>query len=170
MEIKNITDKAIKIFSKYKYAALVLVIGLVLLILPGRSVEKVENAQETKSLNTNNQTISVSALTDILQSVQGAGRVQVMLSVASGEKIVYQTDSDQNVSSDTANTRIETIIITDSQRNESGLISRIDPPTYQGAIVVCEGADSPSVRLDIIQAVSKITGLGADNICVLKMK
>jgi hypothetical protein len=39
-----------------------------------------------------------------------------------------------------------------------------------GAIVVCQGADSPSVKLAITQAVAKITGLGTDEICVLKMK
>lgn len=170
MDVKCIAGKVTKLLSKYKYAAIVLAIGIVLLILPGKSAEKTENIQEIKHASTNSQTISVSALTEILQSVQGAGRVQVLLSVASGEKTIYQTDSDQNISGETTNTRVETIIITDAQRNESGLISHIDPPTYLGAIVVCEGADSASVRLDIIQAVSKITGLGADNICVLKMK
>lgn len=170
MDVKNISGKAIKLISKYKYAAIVLAIGVVLLLLPSRSVEKTENAQEIKLTSTNSQTISASALTEILQSIQGAGKVQVLLSVSSGERIIYQTDSDQNTSGDTVSTRVKTIIITDSQRNESGLISRVDPPSYMGAIVVCEGADSASVRLDIIQAVSKITGLGADNICVLKMK
>lgn len=170
MDVKSIPGKAIKLISKYKYAAIVLAIGVVLLLLPSRSVEKTENAQEIKLTSTNSQTISASALTEILQSIQGAGKVQVLLSVSSGERIIYQTDSDQNTSGDTVSTSVETIIITDSQRNESGLISRVDPPSYMGAIVVCEGADSASVRLDIIQAVSKITGLGADNICVLKMK
>lgn len=170
MDVKNISGKAIKLISKYKYAAIVLAIGVVLLLLPSRSVEKTENAQEIKLTSTNSQTISASALIEILQSIHGAGKVQVLLSVSSGERIIYQTDSDHDTSGDTVSTRVETIIITDSQRNESGLISRIDPPCYMGAIVVCEGADSASVRLDIIQAVSKITGLGADNICVLKMK
>lgn len=170
MDVKSIPGKAIKLISKYKYAAIVLAIGVVLLLLPSRSVEKTENAQEIKLTSTNSQTISASALTEILQSIYGAGKVQVLLSVSSGERIIYQTDSDQNTSGDTVSTSVETIIITDSQRNESGLISRVDPPSYMGAIVVCEGADSASVRLDIIQAVSKITGLGADNICVLKMK
>ena len=43
-------------------------------------------------------------------------------------------------------------------------------PVYQGAIILCQGADSPSVRLAITQAVSKVTGLPTDRIAVLKMK
>ena len=64
----------------------------------------------------------------------------------------------------------KTVIVTDSQRCESGLIRQINPAAYKGAIVVCQGADSSAVRLAITQAVAKITGLGTDNICVLKMK
>jgi stage III sporulation protein AG len=39
-----------------------------------------------------------------------------------------------------------------------------------GAIVLCQGADVPSVRLAIVDAVSKVTGLVANQISVLKMK
>ena len=39
-----------------------------------------------------------------------------------------------------------------------------------GAIVVCQGGDNATVRLAIIEAVSNVTGLGADKISVLKMK
>jgi stage III sporulation protein AG len=43
-------------------------------------------------------------------------------------------------------------------------------PQYLGAIVVCQGADRSDVRLAIVEAVSALTGLGADKISVLKMK
>ena len=62
------------------------------------------------------------------------------------------------------------MIITDSDRKEEGLITQVDPPVYQGAIIVCQGADRGAVRLAIVEAVSRVTGLGADRISVLKMK
>jgi hypothetical protein len=40
----------------------------------------------------------------------------------------------------------------------------------EGVVVVCEGADSPQVRLDVINAVMSYSGLGSDRITVLKMK
>ena len=58
----------------------------------------------------------------------------------------------------------------DNSRNERGLVIRTDPPKYLGAVVLCQGADSSVVRLAVIDAVSKVTGLGTDRICVLKMK
>jgi len=39
-----------------------------------------------------------------------------------------------------------------------------------GAVVVCEGADVPSVRLSVTQAVRCYTGLGANEVTILKIE
>ena len=39
-----------------------------------------------------------------------------------------------------------------------------------GCVVVCTGADSPAVRLDVTNAVAAYTGLGSNEICIIKMK
>jgi len=39
-----------------------------------------------------------------------------------------------------------------------------------GVVVVAEGADRASVRLDLVSAVTSLTGLKADKITVIKMK
>lgn len=38
-----------------------------------------------------------------------------------------------------------------------------------GVVVVCDGAEDPKVRLDIIHAVSAYTGFGSDRITILRM-
>lgn len=169
MEIKQLTQKLKSTVGKYRYAFIVLAAGLLLLMLPGKNTQ---NKSSTVTVDRNQavQALDIETLTEILQSVDGAGKVKVLLSTASGENTVYQTNREQSTSDTGSETNTETVIITDAQRNESGLIQQINPPTYLGAIVVCEGADSPTVRLAITQAVAKITGLGADAICVLKMK
>ena len=40
----------------------------------------------------------------------------------------------------------------------------------RGCVVVCSGADSPEVRLDVTNAVAAYTGLGSDRIRIIKMK
>ena len=167
MDLKSAGNKVKQILLKYKYAGIILLIGLSLLLIPGKKIEEPEVLQEQETIH---REIDAKALSEILESVEGAGRVQVLLSIASGEKTVYQTNEDITTSEDNKSEKIETVITTDSQRNESGLINQVNPPTYLGAIVVCQGADSPTVKLAIMQAVSKITGLGSDCICVLKMK
>lgn len=152
--------------KKYRYVLLVLVIGIVLLMIPTGGTEK--TAQEPAQTE---QTQSLQKeLSDILSKVHGAGKVEVILTVSRGETTLYQTDESLSVSGDSSTTKTDTVTVTDAQRNDGGLIKQVNPPVYLGAIVVCEGADSPAVRLSIVDAVAKITGLGADKIAVLKMK
>ncbi len=154
--------------SKNRYAILVLLAGLVLILLPtGKKVQS--NDADTESTHLH-YTTTQEQLTQILSHLEGAGKVEVLLTYAYGEETVYQTNDNDAVSSDTSTTKYDTVIITDADRNESGLIRQINPPVYLGAIVVCQGADDPGIKLAVVEAVSKATGLGADKISVLKMK
>lgn len=168
MELKRISRKVAELATKYRYALIVLLAGLVLLWLPSKNAPTAQPQLTTTEPAENNS--KQDALAEILQNIQGAGRVKVLLSTASGEETIYQTNSDITTADDNGTTRIDTVTVTDSQRNENGLVRQINPPVYLGAVVVCDGADNATVRLAITQAVSKITGLGADAICVLKMK
>ena len=168
MDIKKIRDSTVSFLHKYRYAALVLLIGIVLMMLPSFGGEEVE--EESPVQQSSGAEISIDAqLEELLSNVSGVGQVQVMLTFAKGEETVYQTDQEISTSDNSTSTRIETVVITDAQRAQSGLICQTNPPVYLGAIVLCQGADSPSVRLAVVEAVSKITGLGADQIAVLKM-
>ncbi len=168
MDIKAVAGKVPEFLKKYRYALLVLVIGLVLMLLPGKSEQKSTSGETAAPAVTGSSSVS-QELEQILSQISGAGKVRVMLTVARGEETVYQTNEDTSTSENSASTRIDTVTITDSERNESGLIRQVNPQSYLGAIVLCQGAQSASVRLAIMDAVSKVTGLGTDHICVLKM-
>ena len=160
MERLKLPDSVKEFIKKYRYVAIVLLAGVFLMCLPGKSsqtrtetiVPSVETADTTRDLE------------QILSQVKGAGKVQVLLTRAQGEKTIYQTDR----SGDGSN--VDTVVVTGSNREQQGLIRQIDPPVYLGAVIVCQGGDDPAVRLAIVEAVSDATGLGADRITVLKMK
>ena len=168
MDIKGLTVRLKESLNKYKYAAIVLLVGVGLLLIPKKN--DVKQNIEVATVNQQKQTFETADLVEILQSVQGAGKVKVLLSIGSGEQIIYQTNSEVSISGDSNSTNSETVIVTDSQKAQTGLINQVNPPKYLGAIVVCQGADSATVRLAVTQAVAKLTGLGTDEICVLKME
>ncbi|MBQ8238419.1 MAG: stage III sporulation protein AG [Oscillospiraceae bacterium] len=144
-----------ELVRKYRYVLIVALAGLGLMLLPSQTEESpppAVQAEEAPDMETR--------LESILSRISGAGEVAVMLTEASGEEIFYQTDSDGT----------DTVLVTDAERNERGLVRTRQPPTYQGAVVVCSGADSATVRLAVVEAVSNVTGLGSDKITVLKMK
>ena len=168
MEIKVFQTKLTSLFQKYKYAVIILLCGIVLMMFPGTVFSNKESAQ-TVQPHISGESIQTQ-LEEILSYIHGAGKVKVMLKESSGEETIYQVDEDISVSESSTDTRINVITVTDQNRNENGLIKQIIPPQYAGAIIICQGGSDPSVRLAITEAVSKITGLGADKISVLKMK
>lgn len=155
--------------SKYKYAMAVLLVGVVLMLIPTGKTSPTENTVKQTEYTVQDQDLA-SELSEILEEIQGAGKVKVVLSVAEGERTVYQTDSTYTQSEANTSSKTQTILITDSDRNQSGLIYQKNPPIYRGAVVLSQGADESTVRLAIVDAVGKATGLGADKIAVLKMK
>ena len=156
-----------KLISKYRYPIVILIIGLVLLLLPGRQGETESPINQTV---VQQQPDLTQQLTQTLSQISGVGRVKVMLTIAEGEKTIYQYDEDLSKGENSSSVRQETIIVTDAHRNQQALIHQILAPKYLGAVIVCQGGDDPSVKWAVVEAVSKATGLGANQISVLKMK
>ena len=157
--------------GKYKYALLVLLVGVVLMLLPHKSTQP-EQAQpdvptQTDELLQLEQTRL--ALQSLLEQIDGAGSVRLLLSLASGGERVLQTDSVSSQADGTYQSTVSTVLA-QSGNDRQPIVVKSYYPAYQGAVVVCEGADSASVRLAVIQAVGSLTGLGSDKISVVKMK
>ena len=167
MDLSGLGEKCRGWISKYKYVLLILALGVVLMCIP---VSKEEKNDIDSSEKFQQEDSMEDRLEEILSQLQGAGKVEVILTIAEGERILYQYDEDRDISEHGTSEKKDTVIISDNNRNESAVITQILPPIYRGAIIVCQGADQASVRLAIVEAVSKATGLGADKICVLKMK
>lgn len=162
MDPKEIKKTLLAFVSRYKYVALILVIGLFLLTLPS-STEETPAPKEEQVRQENLE----EKLEGILSQIQGVGKVRVLLTPQTGEEVFYQTDEDRSAD---GSIRIDTVILSGSDRGQTGLVRTVTPATFLGAIVVCQGADNASVRLELTQAVSNVTGLGTDRISIVKMK
>lgn len=169
MDMKPIQKKLTEFIKKYKFVALILLAGIVLMLIPGK--QKTDTNVKSENQSTVCQETDIrNDLEALLSQISGAGRVEVMLTTKEGEEVVYQTDESNNSDSENINKKTDTVTVTDQNRNQTGMVRKVNPPVYRGAVVVCEGADDPNVRLAIVDAVSKITGLATNHICVLKMK
>lgn len=161
MDLTAMKKRILSLVSRYRYAVLILVLGLVLVAMPtgtGKAQTPVPAEPEADTF--------CKELEALLSQVRGAGKVKLLLTEAEGARTYYQTD--ENASGESR--KADTVILTDENRREQGLVIQVTPPVYQGAVVVCQGGDDPAVRLAIVQTLSKLTGLGSDRISVLKMK
>jgi len=169
MEIKEIAHKIQPFLKKYGYVVLIFLVGIVLMLIPGKTTEQ-ENEIFAISEPAQYQQTLEDKLSAILSRVDGAGEVHVVLSIAAGEETLFQTNEDISNNEENGRKNTSTVTVADAGRNEKGLVRQVIPEIYQGAVIVCTGADDPKVKLEIVDAVSKATGLGANKISVLKMK
>ena len=155
-----------KLLAKYKHVLLILLVGIGLMLLPSGGKSTSQNAATAEPEPVAKTQTLQEQLSDLLSRMEGAGRVEVLLTLATGEETLYQTNGDRTSETE----RFDTVLVSDSGHNETGLIRQVNPPTYLGAVVLCQGADSSALRLAITQAVANATGLGYHKITVLKMK
>lgn len=160
MDLETGKQQFITFVKKYQYVLLVVLVGVVLMLIP-QSPRESQTVTQTEEVVEADLQMQLAA---ILGQISGVGKVEVLLTEAAGADTVYQVDTRQNQAN------ADTVIITDRNREETGLVKRILPPVYRGAVVVCQGADSAGVRLNVVDAVKSVTGLSSDCITVLKMK
>lgn len=167
----NIDFKSLsKQFGKYKYVILIIGIGLFLLLVP------TSGSRETKVTNVSNtiEDFSVEAMEEklegILSQIEGAGRIDVMLTIECGMKHIFAQDGTKEKESDKIREERETVIVSSGAGIQGTVLVQQIYPRFQGAFIVAEGGGDPAVRLNITKAVAALTGLGADKISVCKGK
>ena len=174
--MKEKTKGAQTLWDRYKYAALVALIGAGLLLWPtlgGR--EEISSRQESGSEASGSgsgrdaETVQ-RELEEILGAMSGVGQVKVMLTVDSdGERQLAQNTtlsySGSAAAPEDYSRRSEAVLVNGGGGNET-VTTRTTYPTYRGALVVCGGGDRAEVRLAVTEAVAALTGLPSDRITV----
>ena len=161
-------EKTVSVVLKYRYAAAILTVGIVLMLFPYNRTER----QKTKKFNEGEIDVVKeleSRMEALLRRVDGAGDVSVLLSVDTSMLHVYQENVSLGSRNEDKERDTETVVLR-VDGNDTALQTQMVYPQYRGAVVVAEGADRPSVQLKLLQATASLTGLKMDQITVFKMK
>ncbi len=122
-----------------------------------------------------------SRLTELLSRIEGAGAVQVMVTVSRSSELILQTDTsrEENIVRETdsqGGTRDNAQRSEDSQTVLTGVSGSSQPyvvgeimPQIEGVVVACEGGDRPAIQAEISAAVQALFDLAPHKIKVCKM-
>ena len=118
-------------------------------------------------------------LLNILKSIEGVGKVQVMITVGKSEehnvfteKSISYEDTDEADSSGgtrknyTYSEDNNTVYITDENGNTRPYVISEYAPVIKGVAVVAEGADEPTVKLKIFNVIKALFSIEANKITV----
>lgn len=172
MKIDFLKD-VVKAAERYKYLIIVVAAGILLLLIPslsgGEKEKQVTPAEEVFSLADEEKRIAKA-----LSEAAGVGKTEVILTLKSSIETVFQSDvtNQSSVSQDNTESSIvsETVVISSGSGSEEAVVRKRFYPEYRGALVICEQAESPTVKLKVVNAMKALTGLPSDKITVLSRK
>ena len=152
-----------------------------------KNQEKNSGTLQEKEIETNMNNLNVSnslekGLEEILSTIKGAGQVKVFINYSESSKTIAMYDETTTTStteeSDSSGgkrnvTETESkkdVIYSEKDGNKTPITEKTVMPTIVGAIVTAEGAGNASVKVNIVNAVSSVTGLTIDKVQVYEMK
>lgn len=154
-----------ELWKKYKFVLLVVLVGIILMLLPVSSQTK--ETEENKS-QIPQESFDLAAMEqrmeEVLGKIDGVGKLRLMLTLQSGTRLTLAEDTQR----DQERTQRETVTLNRGSGNQEIVVTNRYYPVYQGAVVVCQGADSSAVRLAVTETVQALTGLPSDRIMVAK--
>lgn len=185
--MEGIKEKLSELIKKENRAKLITLLGIVILILillseTGASCSKEEKTTMEQGFDCDAYAASIeNRLCDIVGSIEGAGRVKVLVTLENSEEYIYASDSKQNsdssenrdtdgsTSTDTKSDSEESVIIVDGEKGREALVRTMKLPSVGGVVVVCDGADNEKVRERITEAVTTALGITSRRVYVTKL-
>lgn len=172
--IKRIKD--VKLDKKNKIILLIGVFALVFLLLGeiGGETEEVSVTQSSATYAAEYTKKIERQLEDILSEINGAGRVQVMVTLDTCYENVYAKGYSGKTEENDVETQNETeeeyIIVKKGSNNEECLLVKVYEPQIKGVAVVAEGADNIQVKKAITETVCALFDISSAKVSVEKSK
>ncbi len=143
-------------------------IGMLLIVFSG-------NKDEAKPLSNIGDNCTVydyetvkQELTELIESINGAGKALVMITYKGDEETVFATNTEDNISSDETKTKKEYVTVKNNS-DESGIPLKIIFPEVQGVAVICEGGDNQIVKEKIYSLVCALFSISSNSVSVASM-
>ena len=174
----EIAEKARELLKQRKWAVFMTVCGaagllliMISSLLPDKKQETVKPSEngisfaETDELRCDTE----KRLGELLSSIDGAGSVKVYLPFGSCQRSIYASEGRRSRSGDKTEEEDKYVMV-GSGSEKSPLVETVEKPEVTGAVIVCDGGDSPSVREKMYKAASAALGISTAKIYVAKLR
>lgn len=173
-----------------------IVVFIIILIVTVLIINSMWSGEENESNNNSVDTSKILAQTtsssesddlenrleDILASINGVGRVKVLIKYSESSTVVAmynetisesttkESDGDGGSKDVKETENKKEIVYTDEDGANKPITEKVVMPVIEGAIVTAQGAGNANVKSSIVSAVEAVTGLAVHKIQVFEMK
>ena len=150
----------------------------------GENESKQEKADTTKVLaqtSSSQQDDLESNLEDILETINGVGKVKVLIKYSESstvvamynetisESITKENDGNGGSKDVKESENKKEIVYTDEDGTNKPITEKVVMPVIEGAIITAQGASNVNIKTSIVSAVEAVTGLPVHKIQVFEM-
>lgn len=144
------------------------ILGMLLILFSGTGQSAEDATSDTVSLKQAETEIE-ERLTLLLKSVEGAGRVRVMVTVDSLYEKTVAINTESESGENEQSYKSEYVLIEQSGDSD-GLVLKITSPVIRGVGITCDGGEAASVKQELIRLTSAALGIPVNRIWVTAMK
>lgn len=180
-------DKKRNIENIIVFIIILIVTVLIINVMWSSNDKKTENKSEdtTKVLaqatSSSEKDDLETRLEDILASIDGVGKVKVLIKYSESSSVVpmYNETTSESTTKETdgdgANKDVKEteskreIVYTDENGKNTPITEKVIMPVIEGAIVTAQGAGNANIKTSIVSAVEAVTGLAVHKIQVFEM-
>lgn len=175
--------------KKIQYLSIIGVVGIALILTSPLFINKnsknppAQKEEYNESLKEDDYETKVKMeLEGILETIEGVGKVDVMVSIAneSESEIAFNTTESQNVIQETdnqggqrvtdQNNLSETAVMVNEGGGNAPFITRQNRPEIKGIMVVAEGAHDPAIKYRLDEAVQTALDLPSHKVVIYARK
>lgn len=151
--------------KQYQAVLLVIIVGVALLLLPSGGRDSPDNREPPAQEEGTAFDLEAfeKKLAQVLSQVEGAGDVRVVLTLDGGSRQMLARNQERDRDGGGSST---VATVGRGSGNQEVVPLQVMAPRFRGALVVCPGGGNAQVRLRLVEAVSALTGLGADRISI----
>ncbi len=170
-EIKN------RFPDKKKFRLMVICVFAIIVLFIGELVTQLPEESEVTSVSHVNSSDYIKStekqLQQILEEIEGAGDVKVMITLENTFENVYakayenQNKKGENTSED--NIKESYVMVKNGSNTEDCLILKVYEPKVKGVAVVCSGADNLNVKKAVTETVCALFDISSAKVSVTKM-
>lgn len=160
-----------------------IVVGILLTYLPKGTKEKPLEDKQVVTVNSQKEELTYEELLEkrleaLLGQMEGAGKVEVMVTTSTSKEkvlaseVVHNTSDTQEMDGSggtrsTKKTDEQNKVV--MQSGNSPYVVKENRPTIEGVVVMTEGGNDAVVRENIMKAVKSLVSIGENKISVFKM-
>ena len=168
--MNKLTEKIAERLKKDKKLLIIVILGfsgMLMLLFSGGEKKDIRPDDSSPDITAIESTIE-EKLCALIKTVEGAGKVKVIVTVDCLEEKTVAINSEAENGENKSEYKSEYVII-ESAGDSEGLLLKITAPVIRGVGITCEGAESQNVKQEIIRLVSASLGVPVNRIWVTKM-